>query len=263
MALLGLLRDRKSKPKPKHKPAPKPKPKHKPANKVVSKKPVAKHVSKPVILKAPPAPIIEKMADEKAYEIIKDARIPVAPYAFVKKENDLPPVLKKLKFPVVMKVSGQKIIHKTEVGGIIKNIINDTDALVAFKKLMAIKGAEKVLIQKQLDGIELIVGAKSDPQFGAVVSVGIGGIYVEILRDVTFRVMPISAADAEAMVRELKGFDILAGARGAKPIALAKLTEVIVNLGKLVAAQKYKELDINPLFCTSEGCWAADVRIIK
>lgn len=237
-------------------------PKVKKVAKPVLKKPVKKFVAVPKapVVKLPP---IEKMPDEIVFNLIKDAKIPLVPYAFCKKENDVPAALKKIKFPVVMKVSSPKIVHKTEVGGVIKNINSEAEAMADFRNLMKIKGAEKVLIQKQVSGLELIVGAKADPQFGYIVSVGLGGIYVEILKDVTFRVAPISQQDAADMVRELKGYDILAGARGAGAINFEALYAVLISVGKLVGKEKLKELDINPLICTSEGCWAADVRAIK
>lgn len=269
MAILGMFKkgSKPAKHKPQHHAAKhvkhvKHKAVHKP-KKVHVKKPVVKHVKHVVKAPVPKLPPVVKMGDEKAYDLFKSAKIPIVPYAFVKKDKDVPVVLKKIKFPVVMKVSGQTIIHKTEVGGIIKNINSDAAAIDAFNKLMAIKGTEKVLVQKQLSGLELIVGAKSDPQFGYIVSVGLGGIYVEVLKDVTFRVAPITTTDAAAMVNELKGYEILAGARGAAPINLAALYDVLSKVSRLVGTAKLKELDINPLFCTSEGCWAADIRAVK
>ncbi|MEM7824259.1 MAG: acetate--CoA ligase family protein, partial [Candidatus Aenigmatarchaeota archaeon] len=237
--------------------------KTKTVKKVVAKTPAPKPAKAVKAAPTPKLPPIVKMPDEKAYELFKAAKIPIVPYAFVKREKDLPAVLKKIKFPVVMKVSGPGIIHKTDVGGIIKNINSEAAAADAFKKLMAIKGAEKVIVQKQVEGLELIVGAKSDPQFGYIVSVGLGGIYVEVLKDVTFRVAPITTADASAMVRELKGFEILAGARGTAPINFAALYDVLTKVSRLIGTAKLKELDINPLFCTPDGCWAADIRAIK
>lgn len=271
MAILGIFKKGgKAAPRARPKPRPKPRPvraRPRPVKKVITKR-AAPKPSKPVkpVVKAPPAPKlppITKMPDEKAYELVRAAKIPLPLFAFVRRDKDLPAVLKKIKFPVVMKVSGPAIVHKTEVGGIIKDINSEAAAIDAFKKLMTIKGAEKVLIQKQLSGLELIVGAKSDPQFGYIVSVGLGGVYVEILKDVTFRVAPISTADAGAMVRELKGYEIIAGARGAAPINFAALYDVLVKVSKLVGAARLKELDINPLFCTPEGCWAADIRAVK
>jgi acyl-CoA synthetase (NDP forming) len=268
--VLGLFK-KKAAPKtaPKTKPthAPKPvvkkviqMPHHKPAAKA-KPKPV-KPVAKVVPAKRPVLPTIEKVPDEKAYEMLKAAKIPVVPYIIVKSEKDLPEAFKKIGFPLVLKASGKNIIHKTELGGV-KFATNGGAAIAAFHELMKIKGCEKVLAQKKLGGLEIIVGAKADPQFGAVVSIGIGGTYVEILKDVTFRVAPITVSDAMAMIKELKGYEILAGARGQPAINLNTLSEVLVKVGNLAIREKIKEMDINPLFCTTEGCWAADVRIVK
>jgi len=255
--------------------------KNKPAKKAVKKvipvkkapmkkAPAKKEVKKPVktVAKAPEKkavkmPEVVKMSDIKAYDVLKDSRIPMVPYAFVKKEADVMPAVKKIGFPCVMKVAGKEIIHKTEFGGVIKNVDSEQKALEAFAALMKIKKAENVIIQKQMSGLELIVGAKASPEFGRIISIGIGGIYVEVLRDVTFRIAPLSTFDAQAMVKELKGYEILAGARSGKPINLEKLYELLVRMSNLAVKSKFKEMDINPLFCTEEGCWAADVRIIE
>jgi len=241
--------------------------------KVTSKaKPKPKTAAKPAHMSAPkpeqkvfPAkPVPQpKLDDEKAWELLKQARFPIASFMFVRKETDVPLALKKVGIPAVMKVSGPNIIHKSDIGGIRKDISTEEQAKLAFTELMRIKGAEKVQFQRQLSGLELIVGAKSDSQFGTIVSVGLGGIYVELLKDVTFRIAPIGTDDALAMLKELKGRDILAGARGQAAIKLEAVTEVLVKLGKFAIAEKVREMDINPLFCSSEGCWAADVRIMK
>lgn len=239
--------------------APKTKLKHK-----VAASPAHRPAPKPVQKAAPAKPLPQpKLDDEKAWELLKQAHFPIAPFMFVKKESDVPLALKKVGIPAVMKVSGPNIIHKTDLGGIRKDISTEEQAKVAFMELMKIKGAEKVQFQKQLSGLELIVGAKSDTQFGTIVSVGLGGIYVEILKDVTFRVAPIGVEDALAMLKELKGKDILMGARGQAAVKLDALADVLVKLGKFAIAEKVREMDINPLFCNSEGCWAADVRILK
>lgn len=221
-------------------------------------KPSVKRITGKII----PKVVALKMPDEEAFDIVKRYRIPIVPYIFCKKESDLALIAKKIGFPAVIKVSSKSIIHKSEVSGVKTNISNLEEAAATFKQLIKIKGCEKVLVQKQLSGTELIVGAKADPNFGHVVSVGLGGIYVEILKDVAFRVCPITKLDAEQMVSELKGYAILAGARG-KAIKFDMLYDVIVNVSKLATAKKIKELDINPLFCNENGCWAADIRIVK
>ena len=215
---------------------------------------------KPKIVK----PLIEKMPDERAYDLLKRYRIPLPPYAFCKREKDLIKALKKIGFPCVMKVSGKTLIHKSDIGGIRLNINDEEEAKKTFNELMKIKGCEKVLVQRMIkEGYELIVGSKSDKQFGKVIAIGLGGIYVEIFKDVVFRVCPISVRDAEDMVLELKGYEILKGVRGKKPINFNALYDTLIKLNRLTIAQKIKELDINPLFCNEKGCFAADVRIVK
>lgn len=241
----------------------------KPAKKVVRKKTVKRikpvKVQKMIVKKEvkPKVPFIEKIPDERAFSLLKQFQIPTTKQVFVKKDKDLEIALKKVGFPCVMKVSGPQIIHRTEMGGIKTNIQTDSQAQEAFKQLMKIKGAEKVLIQKQLQGLEMIIGMKWDPSFGPVVTVGLGGIYVEVLKDVTFRVCPITITDAEDMVRELKGFEILKGARGQKPINLNILYNILIRICRLSMTMKIKEMDINPLICNEEGCFAVDVRIIE
>ncbi|MDD5416457.1 MAG: acetate--CoA ligase family protein [Candidatus Aenigmarchaeota archaeon] len=257
-------------------------PKPKPVKKVIkpkkaikpAKKAAIKTVSKPVkraepktvkkvvsVSKSIKMPIIEKMADDKAYEMAKSSKLPVVKTIFLKSEKDLP-LLKSVGFPCMMKVSGTKIIHKSEVGGIIK-VNTPEEAEEAFKKLIKIKFAEKVLAQEFKEGIELIVGAKSDSHFGCVVSVGLGGIYVEVFKDVKFRICPITPADAEAMVKELSGYEILAGARGKKPINFNLLYDILVRVGNFAMKNGIKEMDINPLICDDKNCYIADLRIIK
>ncbi len=207
-------------------------------------------------------PVKEKIPDERAIELVKQYRIPTPAYGFCKNEKNLPQILKKVGFPCVMKVSG-KIIHKTDVNGVRTNIQTQEQALEVFRQLMKIKDSDKVLIQGQISGIEMIVGSKWDPQFGSIVTVGIGGVYVEILRDVVFRVCPITPKEAENMVKELKGYEILNGSRGSKPIDFLSLHETLLKICRLSMAKKIKEMDINPLFVNENGCWAADVRIVK
>lgn len=219
-----------------------------------------KKPKKPKIVK----PLIEKISDEKAYALLKRYKISLPPYAFCKREKDLIKALKKIDFPVVMKVSGKTLIHKSDIGGIRLNINNKEEARKTFNELMKIKGCEKVLVQRMIkEGYELILGAKSDEQFGKVVAIGLGGIFVEIFKDVVFRVCPISVKDAEDMVLELKGYEILKGARGKKSINFNTLYDTLIKVSRLAIAQKIKELDINPLFCNEKGCFAADIRIVK
>lgn len=220
------------------------------------------HIPEPIPAKAGEVqkPVAGKMGDEKAYELLKRYGIPLTHYSFVKTEKELLEGLKKTGFPAIMKVSGKSIIHKTELGGIL-SVNTEDEARLALKKLLAIKGSEKILLQKKLEGIEVIVGAKRDPQFGAVVVFGFGGIYTEIIKDVVFRICPVTPEDAEQMIKTIKGYEILTGARG-KAVNIEALKDVLVKICRLAAKEMIKEMDINPLFCNEQGCWAADVRII-
>jgi len=230
------------------------------ASKKTTKKTVNKTTRKKAVKKKE-EPL--RMDEKKAYDKLKTGKIPTAPYMFIKKEKDIKAAMKKAGVPCVMKVAGTSIMHKTEKNGIYMNIDSEERALEAFNKLMKIKGADQVVVQKQLEGLELIVGTKKSDEFGYVVSAGIGGIYVEILKDVTFRIAPLSKNDAEEMIKELKGYEILKGIRGKKAINMEKLHDLLVKISKFAINNKYKEMDINPLICNEDGCWATDIRIIE
>jgi len=236
--------------------------KHAKPKKVIKKKikKVVKPIKKPIVQEIK----IEKMPDEKAYEILKRYKIPLPNYAFCKNENELKIALKKTGFPCVLKVSGD-VVHKTNVNGVKLNIKSEEEALKAFNELMKIKGCKKVLVQSMItEGYELIVGGKKDPQFNRVVALGAGGIFTEFLKDVSFRVCPLSRSDAEEMLKEVKFSDlILKGFRGQKPADANSIIEVILSVSKIMENMpEIKELDINPLFATPTKAIAADVRII-
>jgi acyl-CoA synthetase (NDP forming) len=209
-------------------------------------------------------PLFNKMPDEKAFDILKRYRITVPTYAFCKNEKELYLALKRVGFPCVMKVSGN-ILHRTDVKGVKTDIENEEEAMKNFKEVIKIKGCDKVLVQKMIkEGYEIIVGGKKDPQFNRVVALGAGGIFTEFLKDVSFRIAPLSRRDAEEMLKEVRFSDlILKGFRGQKPANPDSIIDTILSVSRIM--EKYpqiKELDINPLFATSTKAIAADVRII-
>jgi acetate---CoA ligase (ADP-forming) subunit beta len=244
--------------------------KHAPA-KAVHHKPVAKVEHKHIVAKAPSVSAkkevkleFNKMPDEKAYELLKKYRIAMPEYEFCKTEEDVKLALKKIGFPCVLKVSGE-IIHKTNVNGVRTSISSEEDALKAFKELIKIKGCQKVLVQKMItEGYEIIVGGKKDPQFNTVIALGAGGIFTEFLKDVSFRIAPVSKEDAENLIKEVKFSDLLLkGFRGQKPADANSIVEVIMAVSRIMEGNpNIKELDINPLFATSAKALAADVRVI-
>ena len=234
--------------------------KHKSSKHVVRHKQAKKHHVEHV--KHIQNPVVQRMDEEKAFNLLAKYKIPLAPHAFAKNEKELVMAIKKIGLPCHMKASGPTVIHRTEIGGV-QIAHNTEEALSNFKRLMKLHGTEKILIQKSMAGEEMIIGLKSDPTFGAVVSAGLGGIYVEVLKDVTFRICPITVSDAESMINELKGVEILKGARTGRAVNLNAIYDVLVKLSKIGNKENISELDINPLFCDEKGCHAVDARIIN
>ena len=197
-------------------------------------------------------------------KMLKKYGIKFADFEVVKKKENIGKAAKKIGFPLVEKIISPDIIHKTEKKCVEIGIKNEKEALDAFERIHKNAGNARfsgILLQKQIDGHEIIIGGKKDAQFGAVVLFGLGGIFTEILKDFAIRVAPIDEKEAQEMIQEIKGFSVLTGARGKKPANLNKIAQTIVSASKLVSAEKIKEFDLNPCFAGSE-CVAADVRII-
>jgi acyl-CoA synthetase (NDP forming) len=174
-------------------------------------------------------------------------------------------------FPVVLKVSSDDILHKSDAGGVRVNLNGKAEVRRAYREIMAAAKAYKadartdgVLVQQMVaGGTEAIVGMKRDPQFGPVIMFGLGGVYVEVLKDVAFRVAPLSASDAREMVGEIRSAAILEGARGQEPADVDALVDCILRLSQLsVEHPRLTECDINPLkvFDAGKGVCALDVR---
>ena len=163
-------------------------------------------------------------------------------------------------FPVVMKVVGP--IHKTDVGGVLLNLSNHRDIEEAFDHLMTIEGSTGVLLQPMLKGQELFVGAKREGSFGHLIMVGLGGIFIEVLKDVQAGLAPLSRSDISFMIRNLKSNKMLEGVRGQPPISVEKWTDLIVAVSDLViSAPEIAEMDLNPLMGLADKVVAADARI--
>ncbi|NMB71794.1 MAG: CoA-binding protein [Bacteroidales bacterium] len=176
-------------------------------------------------------------------------------------------------FPVVMKISSEQILHKTDVGGVLLNLYTEDDVVDAYKRIienvtqaMPESSINGILVEKQISGgEEIILGIKRDPSFGPVVMCGMGGIFAEIYRDVSFRIAPFGEEEAEAMLKELKAYPLLTGARGRIKRDVPSLVKILVSLSYLASAHpRIAELDINPLIVMDEGrgCMAADIKIL-
>ncbi|HKF92863.1 MAG TPA: acetate--CoA ligase family protein, partial [Acidimicrobiia bacterium] len=181
---------------------------------------------------------------------------------------------KSIGYPVVMKVSSPELTHKSELGLVRVGVGSAREVRTVYDELMARArraGGKKALIDGVLvcetvsGGVETVVGVSQDPLFGPVVMAGLGGVFVEVLRDVTFRVPPFSADEARRMVRELRGFPLLEGARGRKPADVDAFVGVIMNVQRLATdlAGDVRELDINPLIVRPRGAVALDALVVR
>jgi acetyltransferase len=159
-----------------------------------------------------------------------------------------------------MKVVGP--IHKSDVGGVALGIDNDIDLMEHFKRMLKIEGATGVLLQPMLDGIELFIGAKYEPGFGHIILCGIGGIYVEVIRDMASGLVPLSRAEASRMIRSLKGFKMLEGMRGQAGINISAFEEILLRLSTVLSHNTHiAELDLNPLMGRGDQLVVVDSRI--
>jgi len=171
-------------------------------------------------------------------------------------------------FPVALKISSSQVLHKTDRGGVLLGLKNEDEVHKGYDLLVARFSHVKidgVIVQRMAgrESVELIVGGKKDAQFGQLLMLGMGGIFVEVMRDVTFRVCPITPQDAEGMIGELRAYPILAGARGRKPVNRKALVDALVKVSRLLMHEDPAEFDINPLMADEKGCVAVDMRILK
>lgn len=182
--------------------------------------------------------------------------LPVAKSQTVKHAEDI-----KIKFPLVLKIISKKFIHKTEVKGV--RIVNNQEELEKeFKDLKKIKATKAILVQEFVRGTELIIGLKQDQAFGYAIMFGIGGVMVELLKDVCFRICPITSDDAEEMINDLKAKDLLQGFRGSKPVNIKLLKRILVKTSNIPLTNKnIKELDINPLIINNKEAKVVDARL--
>ena len=170
----------------------------------------------------------------------------------------------KIGYPIVMKVISPQIVHKSEGNGVAVGIGNDGEVGETFNRFSRMEGFAGVLIEEMIVGLELMVGAKIDYQFGPVILLGIGGTGVEIYRDISLRMAPLGQGDVESMVKDLKAGRLLKGYRGSEPINLSELTRLLVTFSGLVMGvqERIESIDLNPVMCSSTRCVVADARIM-
>ena len=201
-----------------------------------------------------------QLPPDKIHALFKSASIPIAREIVTLSEEEAVSAAHSIGFPVVMKVVGP--IHKTDVGGVSLNIRSDESIRLEFNRMMKIPQTTAVLIANQAEGTELFIGAKYEPKFGHVILCGIGGIYVEVLKDVTSGLSPLSHEEALSMIRNLKAYPIIKGFRGKPGVNRDKFAEIIVRLSTMLRfATEIKEMDINPLIGRGDRIVAVDARI--
>jgi acetyltransferase len=201
------------------------------------------------------------LAPDTVRELLSCAGIPLVPEMVSISKEELTAFATKVGYPVVAKVVGP--VHKSDVGGVALNIRTPEHLALEFDRMMQIPDATGVMVQKMLKGTELFIGAKYETRFGHVVLCGLGGIFVEVLKDVSSGLAPLSYAEAYSMIHSLRGYKILKGTRGQQGINEQKYAEIIVRLSTLLRfATEIKEMDINPLLADGSDIIAVDARIL-
>ena len=211
------------------------------------------------------------LLETEAKELLREYGIPVPDFKLIKSEDEITGLAKEINFPIVMKIVSPDIIHKSDAGGVKLNIKDKKEAKVAYQEIIfkAKKYNKKAKISGVIaytmvpQGTEIIIGMMKDPHFGPVIMFGLGGIFVEILKDVSFRILPIEERDAEEMITEIKGYEILKGARGKPPRDIQAIKEVLMRISQLTMENpEINEIDLNPIFAFEKGLQVVDARII-
>ena len=201
------------------------------------------------------------IAPNLVHELLQSAGIPTVPEFVSDNKEDLLAFADKCGYPVVAKVVGP--VHKSDVGGVALNVRTPEHLALEFERMMKIPDATAVMVQKMIKGTELFIGAKYEPRFGHVVLCGLGGIFVEVLKDVSSGLAPLSYEEAYSMIHSLRGYKIIKGTRGQAGVNEKKYAEIIVRLSTLLRfATEIKEMDINPLLADENDVIAVDARIL-
>jgi len=197
--------------------------------------------------------------------------IPVTKFKLAKNKAEAIKFADEIGYPVVLKIVSPDIIHKSDVGGVIVNLKNAYDVQNAYKQIMSNVQKHKpdakivgMLVQEMApQSTEVIVGATKDPQFGPTLMFGLGGIFVEILKDVTFRIAPVTEDEAREMIATVKAYPLLKGYRNTPPADIEAIVGILLNTSRLVMEhQEIKELDLNPIMVYEKGAKTVDARII-
>ena len=207
---------------------------------------------------------------QESKKMLEEEGFPVNPTGFGQNLPEILTIAKKIGFPVAMKVSSEDIIHKSDVGGVVTGIRSESELEEQYEVMQQVISQklpnakiEGIIIEKMESGVELLIGSTLDPMFGPILAFGLGGIYVEILKDVVFRLIPIEPEDATEMLIEIKAAKILNGVRGQPPVDKKALVELLIKTSNFIANNpEIEELDLNPVFASEKGVSVVDARII-
>jgi len=211
------------------------------------------------------------LTEVESKELLKKAGIPVVESKLARSKKEAISISKEMGFPVVLKINSPDLVHKSDSGGVKLGLANAaqvgkaySDIISSIKQVYPEAQIQGVSVQPMASpGVEVIVGISKDPQFGPVIMFGLGGILVEVLKDVSFRIVPVTERDAREMIREIKGYPILEGYRGQKPASIPALEKLIVKVSQFIEKNpQIKELDLNPIFAYPDKAVAVDARII-
>ncbi|OGO19632.1 MAG: acetyl-CoA synthetase [Chloroflexi bacterium RBG_16_50_11] len=211
------------------------------------------------------------LTEIEAKQVIKDAGIKIVETRLAKSQKEAVDISVETGFPVVLKIASPDITHKTDAGGVKVGLKNAAEVKKAYAEIMA--SVRRKYPEAKIDGvsvqsmarpgIEIIIGMFKDAQFGPVIMFGLGGIFVEVLKDVSFRLIPILKRDADEMIKEIKGYSLLNGYRGQAPAHIPSLVDVLLKVSALVEkTPDIKEIDLNPVFAYKDSALAVDARIV-
>jgi acyl-CoA synthetase (NDP forming) len=211
------------------------------------------------------------LTEVESKEFLKAAGISIVDTRLAKSREEAISISRKFGFPVVLKIASPDIVHKSDAGGVKLGLKTAKQVGKAYDDIIQIIRQKHpqarihgVVVQKMArPGVEVIIGMSKDAQFGPVLMFGLGGILVEILKDVSFRIVPLSRRDAAEMLREIKGYPLLEGYRGGEAVDISYLEELLIKVSNFVEKNpEVMELDLNPIFAYSDGAVAVDARVI-
>ena len=203
--------------------------------------------------------------EPQAKQIFSSVGLTVPAFASVRTDQEAVRFAEKIGYPVVAKIVSPQVLHKSDVGGVVTAIDSEDNLKNVLARFRRMEGFVGMLIEEMVaGGIELIVGAKTDYQFGPVILLGMGGTAVEIYRDITLKMAPLNPSNVESMLKNLKAYKLLTGYRGKAPVNLDELRRLLITFSEVVMdmAEKIESIDLNPVICTATQCVIADARIL-